>query len=62
MDELYEILKKPHKECDGYEVHVRHLFYKRNAASLFAVTGLDLTEMFKTEETIENVQRKGNHD
>lgn len=51
-EEFYQILDKPEKDCDGYEVHIRHLWEDGNAKSLFRTTGLDFTEMFKQHTQI----------
>lgn len=47
---IFRIINKLHDNCDGYEIHIRHLFQDKQAARLFKLTGVDFTDMFKIEE------------
>lgn len=37
-EDVYKIIKKPETECDGYEVHIRHLFKHNDSKPLFGHT------------------------
>lgn len=44
-DELYKIISKPKSECDGFEIHIRHLWDSNQAKRIFTITGLDVSDM-----------------
>lgn len=47
-EKFHKILCKPESQCDGYEVHLRHLWKNKDSAGLFRSTGLDLVEMLNS--------------
>lgn len=57
-EEFHKILCKLESECDGHEVHLRHLWKNKDTAGLFRSTGIDFTELFKSAygDFIEMVQ------
>jgi len=44
-EELHKILIKPKRDCDGYELHVRHLWNEKNYTDLFRCTGIFIDEV-----------------
>ena len=43
--EFWEMLKKSEKECDGYEILLRHLWENNNSKAIFEITGLDFSNL-----------------
>ena len=43
--EFWVMLKKSEKECDGYELHLRHLWVNNNSKAIFEITGLDFSNL-----------------
>jgi hypothetical protein len=39
-EEFHKILMKPQKECDGYDLHIRHLWIQKDYNRLFESTGI----------------------
>ena len=33
------------EECDGYELHLRHLWVNNNSKAIFEITGLDFSNL-----------------
>lgn len=54
-ERFYEILHKTKSECDGYELHIRHLWLNREYDRLFKSTGL-LFEKPKGEDFWEELE------
>ena len=50
-DKFFEMLKKPKTECDGVELHLRHLFEHNNSKSIFSITRLDFSAMLMGKDT-----------
>ena len=48
--EFWQMLKKPKKECDGYEIHLRHLWENNNSKSIFEITGLDFSKLLSKKQ------------
>ena len=51
-ERLYDILRKPNKECDGYEIHVKHVWKTGDSRRIFELTGLmfeDFKKLLKDE-------------
>lgn len=44
-EELHDILMKPQKDCNGYDLHVRHLWNEKDYTELFRATGIYLDEI-----------------
>jgi hypothetical protein len=60
LEELHTILNKPFSECDGYELHIKHLWDKNRTKSLFVLTGLDLSNILgpdKPEEIVSPITK-----
>lgn len=45
--EFHNILSKQINECNGFELHIKHLWDNNNAKAIFRLTGLDFTDMFE---------------
>ena len=50
-EEFHKILIKPRSQCDGVDLHLRHLFENNSSKRIFALTGLDFSDMLKGEDT-----------
>ena len=50
-EEFHKILIKSKTECNAVEIHLRHLFENSSSKRIFALTGLDFSDMLKGEDT-----------
>jgi hypothetical protein len=60
-EEFFELLHKPKKECDGYEIHLQYCWKNNQSKSIFYLTGLDFSYMLGEERNdwIKNPSKKG---
>lgn len=64
LEELHKILRKQDHECDGYEIHIKHLWKHNRTKCLFEITGLDLSGMLgpNQKEEIKNPTQHGTNE
>jgi hypothetical protein len=58
LEEFHKIISKPKSGCDGFEIHLKHLWEHNGAKSIFYITGLDFSKMFKGREDTSGVYIK----
>jgi hypothetical protein len=51
--EFWIMLKKPKNECDGYELHLRHLWENNNSRAIFEITGLDFSNLLCKKQAVD---------
>lgn len=56
------MLKKPKKECDGYELHLRFLWENNNSKSIFEITGLDFSNLLCKKQAVDYLSEKNKKD
>jgi len=64
IKEFHEILRKPDAECNGYDLHIRHLWNHNRTKQLFEITGLDLSNILGPDqpELIKNPTQHGKNE
>ena len=45
MEEFWQIISKPEKECDSSDLHIRHCWNTRNFRSIFNILGIDVSHL-----------------
>jgi hypothetical protein len=50
--EFRVILKKPESECEGYELHLKHLWEINNSKAIFEITGLDFSNLLCKKQAV----------
>lgn len=50
-EDFHKIIQKPKNQCDGLELHLRHLWENNNSKSIFNITGLDFSSMLTGTNT-----------
>ncbi len=57
-EELFNIISKPINELNGFELHIKHMYENNNSKSLFSLTGIDFSEMFKGRKDTSGIKLK----
>lgn len=55
--QFYKLLNKLDQECDGGEIHLKRCWEHNKAKSLFAMTGLDFSNMLGDEIPFRQVKK-----
>jgi hypothetical protein len=58
--EFWAILKKPESKCDGYELHLRHLWEINNSKAIFEITGLDFSNLLCKKQAVDYLNEVDN--